>query len=331
MSNEAQAPSIPSVAPQSAPQAAPNTVPLAGIDKLAQALDQSKAPPAPDAPVAPVEAAKQEAKRLKSLKLKVYGEEVTEELPFEFDDNPEVVEYLTKQLQMSKAAQRAMQEKGSFEKQVQSFVENLKGNTAEVLQSMGLDPVEFAAKVLEQEIEKQKLSPEERRAQAAEAKVKALEDDNKAKEEERDRREFEAHRKAIGERVENQMIQALDKSDLPHTPYVADRIAKYMLLALNDPSGPMELSPEEVIPLVREDLHRDVQEMIRGMSEDKLENFIGKDVFSKVRKKNIEKLKQQTPATAKAAIKEVGSQPKTEAQASAKEEKKINARTFFGI
>lgn len=302
------------------------------VDQLAQALDQAKsAPKAPETPAEVVEAKKEEAKKLKSLKLKVYGQEVEEELPFEIDDNPEVVEYLTKQLQMSKAAQRAMQEKGSFEKQVQSFVENLKGNTAEVLQQMGLDPVEFAAKVLEQEIEKQKLSPEERRNRELEAKLKALEEESKQKEEEARRKEFEAHRNQIADRVENQMIQALDKSDLPHTPYVADRIAKYMLLALNDPSGPIELTPEDVIPLVREDILGDMQQILKGMSEDKIEDFIGKDVFSKVRKKNIEKLKAQpqTPATAKAAIREVGKEQKQALQP--KEVPKISARKFFGV
>ncbi len=310
-----QAPSALDVGSNSAPQ---------NVDQLAQALDQQHQQQA-EAP--PVEVKKEEAKRLKSLKLKVYGQEVEEQLPFEIDDNPEVVEYLTKQLQMSKAAQRAMQEKGSFEKQVQSFVENLKGNTEQVLRDMGLDPVEFAAKVLEQEIEKQKLSPAEREAQELKAKLKALEEENKRKEEEFTKKEFEAHRKQIADRVENQMIQALDKSDLPHTPYVADRIAKYMLLALNDPEGPIELTPEDVIPLVREDILGDMQSVIKGMSEDKLEDFIGKDVFSKVRKKNIEKLKQQTPATAKAAIKEVGKDQK--ASLKPKEEKKISAREFF--
>ena len=125
------------------------------------------------------------------------------------------------------------------------------------------------------------------------------------------------------------MITALDKSDLPHTPYVADRIAKYMLLALNDPEGSVRLTPDEVIPLVREDILRDLQQVFKGMSPDKLENFIGKDIFSQVRKKNIASIKTQTPATAKAAIKEVG-QKKPEDKPT-KEVAKIKARDFFGM
>jgi len=316
---QAAAPSVLDVGQSNAPQ---------NVDQLAANVDQKNTQPEQ----APIEEKKQEVKRLKSLQLKVYGETVNEELPFEIDDNPEVIEYLTKQLQMSKAAQRAMQEKGSFEKQVNSFVENLKGNTAEVLAQLGIDPVEFGAKILEAEIEKQKLSPEERRNQELEARLKQLEEETKQKEQEFRRKEFDAHRKQVADRVENQMIQALEKHDLPHTPYVADRIAKYMLLALNDENGPVELTPEDVIPLVREDILKDMQHIIKGMSSkdpSKLEDFIGKDVFSTIRKRNIEKLKTQTPATARAAIKEVGKDQKSSLKP--KDEPKIDARKFFGF
>lgn len=330
MSDQITAPSAPQ-APVSSPevnQGAPT------LDQVAQAFDQKMAaqtnPSVPkETPVQ--EIVKQEAKRLNSLKLKVYGQDVEEQLPFDFEDKPEVIEYLTKQLQMSKAAQRAMQENGTFKQQVNSFVENLKGNTAQVLQQLGIDPIEFAAKQLEAEIEKQKLSPEQRRVLELEAKIKEQEEESKRKDDENRRKEYDAHRKQTADRVENQMIQALDKSDLPHTPYVADRIAKYMLLALNDPSGPVELSPEDVIPLVRQDILNDIQHVIKGMSSDpeKLENFIGKDVFKNVRKKNIEKLKTQTPATAKAAVKEVSVQQKASLQP--KDVAKVKARDFFGI
>jgi len=324
MSLENTAPSTPQ-----APASSPDVNQAQNIDQLAQSIDQKNSIQNNPAPITEIK--KEEAKRLKSLQLKVYGQDVTEDLPFEFDDKPEVVEYLTKQLQMSKAAQRAMQEKGSFEKQVQAFVENLKGNTAAVLESMGIDPVEFAAKQLENEIEKQKLSPEERRNRELEAKLKELEESQKQKELEFRKKEFEAHRKQTAERVESQMIQALDKSDLPHTPYVADRIAKYMLLALNDEDGPVELSPEDVIPLVKEDLLKDMQQIIKGMSKDpnKLEEFIGKDIFSSVRKNNIEKLKKTTPASVNSAIREIGKEQKEAAQP--KEMPKIKARDFFGL
>ncbi|NDD83807.1 hypothetical protein EBZ38_05915 [bacterium] len=46
------------------------------------------------------EAAAKEARRVRSLKLKVDGREFDEELPFEIEEDPEILEYLTKNLQM---------------------------------------------------------------------------------------------------------------------------------------------------------------------------------------------------------------------------------------
>ncbi len=236
---------------------------------------------------------------------------------------------MKKQLQLSKAAQRAMQEKGSFEKQVQTFFDNLKGNTAQVLAQMGIDPVKFAAEQLEAEIKKQQLSPEERKNQELEMKLKALEEDNKRKEQEYNRKQFEANRQQIHDRVETQMIQALDKSDLPFTPEITDRIAKYMMLGLQDPDGPVQLTPEDVLPLVRDDVMNGFQNILKGMTADQIQKFVGKEHFANIRKNNIDRIKTATPATAKAAIREIGQQNKV--SVAPKEAPRLKAREFFGI
>jgi antitoxin component of RelBE/YafQ-DinJ toxin-antitoxin module len=307
------------------------------IDAIAKAYDakhaaaQQPQAPAQEMPVQEqakkIEEKKAEAKKLKQLQLKVYGETVTEELPFEIDDNPQVVEYLTKQLQMSKAAQRAMQEKGSFEKQVQSFVENLKGNTEAVLAQMGIDPTEFAAKVLQNEIDKSKLTPEQKELQEYKEKAKKLEAESKRKEAEFQQKEFERNQQLEYTRIENEMLQTLEKSDLPTSPFITKRIAEYMYQGLQHN---VNLSPADVLPLVREDYISELQSTFKGMSPDKVEAFIGKELFNQVRKKNVAKAKSATPATVKAAMKEV-------AAASAKQDApkadapKINARNFFGF
>lgn len=312
----------------SAPQAVETPSVPQNIDQLAAAVDQKFNPSAPVNPVTPAEV-KQEVKRIKQLQLKVNGKEYMEDLPFEIDDNPEIIKYMTKELQMSKAAQVALQEKGSYEKQVQAFFDNLKGNTAQVLTQMGIDPVKFAAEQLEAEIKKQQLSPEERKNQELEEKLRKLEDESKRKEQEFNRQKYESDQQKIHDRIESQMIQALDKSDVPYTPEVADRIAKYMMLGLQDPDGPVALTPEDVIPLVREDIINGMQNILKGMNTEQIQKFIGREHFDNVRKTNIQKIKTSTPATAKAAIKEVGQQQKTSLQT--KDVPKINMREFFKI
>lgn len=262
------------------------------------------------------------AKRIKELKLKVHGEEINESLPFEFDDNPEAVEYLTKQLQLSKAAQRAMQENSSFQKQVGEFFKDMKTNTRAKLQELGIDPREFAASVIEEEIKKAQMSPEQVRQQELEDELTALKASAKKKDDEYNERELSRIREIEFEKIDSQMDAALSKSDLPKKPYVVRKMAEYMLIGANNN---INLSPEDVLPLVRQELMADLQEIINAMGEDQAEEFIGKEIFNRARKKNIAKAKV-TPASLKAGIKDVA--PK---KSDTKAEANVNYKNFFGF
>lgn len=269
-----------------------------------------------------IEQQKAEAKRIRELKLKVHGEEITEELPFEIEENPEVVEYLTKQLQLSKAAQRAMQENSTFQKQVGEFFKDLKSNTKAKLLELGIDPKEFAAQVIEEEIKKAQMSPEQIRQQELEEELNKLKAEAKKKEDEFNQRELERLREIEFEKIDTQMTTALEKSDLPKKPYVVRKMAEYMLIGANNG---INLTAEDVLPLVREELLGDLQEIINSLPEDKAEEFIGKEVLNRFRKKNLAKAKQ-TPASVKSSIKDVGTQ-KTEQ----KQVDPVNYKKFFGF
>lgn len=269
--------------------------------------------------------AKAEAKRIRELKLKVHGQEYTEELPFEIEEDPEVVEYLTKQLQLSKAAQRAMQEKSTFEKQVGQFFQDMKSNTKAKLIELGIDPREFAAQVIEEEIKKAQMSPEQLKQMELEQELNRLREEARAKEEQFNQRELERARAVEFEKIDTQMTQALDSSDLPKKPYVVRKIAEYMLIGANNG---IDLSPEDVLPLVRQDLLGDLQEVLSSLPEEKAEEFIGKEVLNRFRKKNLAKIKQ-TPASVKSGIKDVGNTKGS--SGNDKSTEKVDYRKFFGF
>jgi hypothetical protein len=270
-------------------------------------------------------AVKSEAKRIRELKLKVHGQEYTEELPFEIEEDPEVVEYLTKQLQLSKAAQRAMQEKSTFEKQVGQFFQDMKSNTKAKLIELGIDPREFAASVIEEEIRKAEMSPEQLKQMELEQELNRLKEEAKNREEQFNQRELERVRAVEFEKIDTQMTQALDRSDLPRKPYVVRKMAEYMLIGANNG---IDLSPEDVLPLVRQDLLGDLQEVIGSLPEDKAEEFIGKEVLNRFRKKNLAKAKQPTtPASVKSSIKDIGNTKAKAAQPS----DKVDYKKFFGF
>lgn len=262
----------------------------------------------------------QEAKKLKQLKLKVYGQEVEEELPFEIDDNPEAVEYLTKQLQLAKAAQKAMQDSSSFQKQVQSFFNNLKGNTKEALEQIGIDPKEFAAAVIEEEIKKQQMSPEERERQELQAKVKKYEEDMKKRDAEFKAREQERLQEIHTEKLNNDITTALDKGKIPQSSLAVKMMANYMSAALAEG---YDTSVDEIAEIVRKDIQGDLKNTASKLSDEELEEWLGKEVFERARKRNIAKAKT-TPASVKSQIKDVAS-PKQEA----KPQNKQSMKDFF--
>ena len=104
---------------------------------------------------ASAEEIQEEIKRLKKLKIKYNGKEYEEELPFEIDDNPEVVEYMKKQLQMAKMSQSKAQELSNMQKEVEAFINELRKNPRKILSNpdIGVDVKELVNEILQEEIE----------------------------------------------------------------------------------------------------------------------------------------------------------------------------------
>jgi hypothetical protein len=267
---------------------------------------------------------KEEIKRINKLKLKVYGEEIEEDLPFDIEEDPEVVEYLTKQLQLAKAAQRAMNENSTFQKQVQEFLGSFKKDTKAALEQLGIDPKEFAAQVIEEEIKKQQMSPEERERQELQEKIRKLEEERKAEREEMERREYERLLQQEYEKVESQIQTALETSGLPKSRYAVKKVAEYLMIAAE--KG-VELSAMDVAPIVKEEIQKEMQELIAALGEDGAEEFIGKEIINKIRKKNLSRAKQ-APTSIKSQIKDVADNSKISNE---KQPEKISMKKFFGI
>jgi hypothetical protein len=272
-------------------------------------------------------AAKKEAARIRKLKLKVDGQELEEELPFDLDDNPEAVEYMTRQLQLSKAAQKRMAESSQLQKEVKYFLEELRKNPKKVLAdpSIGIDVKQLAAQIIEEEIANAQKSPEQLEKERLENELKALQEEREREREEAREKEFARLQEIEYERYDTLISKAIETSDLPKSPYVVKKIADYMLLGLNEG---IDVSPEDVLPLVRDEIQNDLREMFAVMPDEVIEKIVGKDVFNRVRKKNVAKAKS-APQPVKSAIKDTGVASK--ASASSSDAQKKTFRDFFGV
>ena len=271
--------------------------------------------------------AKAEAKRINKLRLKVDGRELEEELPFEIDENPEAVEYLTKQLQMSKVAQKRMAEHAQFQKEVNNLVDRLRKNPRAVLSdpSIGVDLKQLAAEIVEEEIANAQKSPDQLQREKLERELTSLKEEREREKQDFQRKEFERLQEVEFERYDSLMTKALETSDLPKSPYVVKKMAEYMLLGLNEG---IELTPGDVIPLVRDEIQSDISDMFAAMPEDVVEKLIGKDTLGRIRKKNLSKAKSAPPVPVKSAVKDSGSKAAKPTDSAAS---KKNFKDFFGF
>lgn len=269
------------------------------------------------------QAAAEQVKRLNALRLKVDGQELEEELPFEIPDDPEAVEYMTRQLQMAKMGSKRAQEYAQLEKEIRNLIQEGTKNPRRLLKELNIDEKELARQIIEQEIENSQKSPEQLEKERIEAELKSLKEEREREKQDFERREFERLQEQAYEKYDAQMSTALEKSDLPKEPYVVKKMADYMLVALQQG---YDVSPEDVLPLVRDEIKNDIQALIKVMPDEVLEQFLGKDVFNRFRKKNLAKAKEASTVAAAKAVKDTGG------KAPSKEpEKKISFKDFFGV
>lgn len=262
---------------------------------------------------------KQELKKqIKKLKLKVDGRE--QEVEFDPTDD----EFLTRELQKSRAFEKRAQDYSQLEKEVRTFVEELRKNPKKVLSdpSIGLDIKKLAADIIEEEIENSKKSPEQLEKERLETELKALKEQREKDVEESRQKEFERIKEREFERYDTLMTQALEKTDLPKSPYIVKKMADYLMLGVQ---AGYDVTPQDVLPLVKEEMQNDLKEMFAVMPDEVIEKIVGKDVFTRVRKKNIAKAKNP-PVPLNSSIKDTGTIQKDSKSTS----KKQTFRDFFG-
>lgn len=219
-------------------------------------------------------------KRLKKLKLKVDGEEFEEEVDLDDDD------YLVRQLQLAKMGQKRAQSYSQLEKEVVDFINELKTNPKKALQSsyVGLDIKKLAAEIIEEEIERSQKSPEQLAREEMENELKALKEEREREKEEARMRQLAEKQQQDIERYDLLFEKALNSTDLPKTPYTLKKMADWMYVALDQG---VEIEPQEVANLIRDEMQSDLRSMFALMPEEVIEQFMGEENFNRVRKKKI--------------------------------------------
>ena len=268
-----------------------------------------------------------EKKRINSVKIKYNGKDFEEKLPFEIDEDPAVIEYMTKQLQLAKMSQVKAQEAKTLEQDIVSFLQELKTNPKKALSNplVGLDVKQFAAQILEEELENAKKSPEQIEKEKLAEELKALKEEREREKQEAEQRAYQQTLERSYEKYENMLTNSLDQNpDLPREPYVIEKMTKYMSMAVE---AGYEPDMSVISGIVRDEINSDMQKVLNSLSEKDLEKFLGKNVLEKLRKSRLASAKK-APPTVKSIAKDVATKKPSEKPSNSP---KTTIRDFFGV
>lgn len=273
-----------------------------------------------------------EKKRVNSLMLKYNGREYEEKLPFEIDEDQS--DWMRQQLQLAKLSQSKAQEFTNSQKEMQSlqaevvaFMQELKTNPRKALANpmIGIDIKQLAADILEEEIENSRKSPEQLQREELQRELKALKDEREAEKKQTESVQEQATLERLYDKYDNMISGALDANpDLPTTPYIVDKMTKYMAIAVDEGYEP---DMGIIANIVRDEINEDIQHLLRVLPVDKVEALIGKDVLSKLRNSRLAGAKKAPPAV-KAGIRDVAAR---KAPADTKPIERMTMKNFFGV
>lgn len=264
-----------------------------------------------------------EVKKYKQLKLKFNGREIDEDLPFEVDDVQR--EWMTKQRQKAMLADHKANEYSQLEREVGAFINELRANPKKALSNpaIGLDIKQFAAQILQEEIEQSQKSPEQIEKEGLEAELRAIREEREKEKQDMSAKELERLTEREYERYDNLMSSALENSDLPKSPYIVKKMTELMMLGIENN---IDVNPADVIPLIRDEMHRDIQEMFQVMPAEVIEQIIGKANLDKLRKRRVAGV-TKPPVPVKASISDVGSRKNDDKKAADPK----TMKDFFGF
>lgn len=234
---------------------------------------------------APGSAAEAEQRRLK-LKLKVDGAEEAWE---------GTEEDVARELQISKAARKRMQEAAEQRKAMDQFLADLKRDPISALKNpnIGVDVKEMVKQQLLEEYEAEQLKAQDpreyelrelkRKLEAREAEDQKMREEQEAQRKHQEMEQMVAHERG---RLQKLFMTALDKTSLPQSEHTLAEMASIYALNLN---RGLDLTPEEIVQEVEERFNTNAQRYLSNLKGEQLAKRLGEDVVKEVLRYSLEK------------------------------------------
>jgi len=263
----------------------------------------------------------------KKFNIKVDGKQLDKEI--DLGNEAEVI----KILQMAEMAQSRAKEAADLRKtdlqktqEMEQFLAALKNDPRSVLEYMGHNVPELADKILQEEIKKMQMSPEEKERQAMKEELQKLKEEKDQFEKSAKEKEAQALRAKYAAEYEKDLVTALDSASLPKNPEVVTRMTNMMKIAL---ANKIDISFSDLIPIVKEEMNKDLKALLASLKSEEVEQILGEEMLKGI---NSRRRKAQEAAKAKEAppiAQQIKDATPAKVQEKVEEKKKINARDFF--
>ena len=219
----------------------------------------------------------------RKLKLKIDGEET------EYDLSNE--EQLKKDLQLSRAAQKRMQEASEVRRQAEDFINQLKKNPKALLTNpeLGINFRELAEDYLAEQLQEEMLSPEEKQQREMERRLKEYETQEQERKQKEEQQRMQELEQKYAEDFQTQIISALEGSGLPKSPKTIKRMAELQYISLQQG---IEANPKDLVEMVRESYVNEIKDLFGQSDGETLLKLMGDDVAKKIRQSDLKRVKK---------------------------------------
>src|SRR5205814_419604 len=107
--------------------------------------------------------------------------------------------------------------------------------------------------------------------------LKELKEKNEKDKLSAEQREQERMREHYFQEYESQLMKALETNQIPKSSQAIKKFADYMETAIG---ANKDVSINDLVPLVQEELRTDLKSHLDALPDDQLEEFIGKDIMT---------------------------------------------------
>jgi hypothetical protein len=197
---------------------------------------------------------------------------------------------------MSHAANDKFNEAKRTRQEVDKILSRAKSNPLEALMdpALGLTRDQLRDAVekwySKEFIEPEALSPEERKMKEYEERIKGYETQEKEKKEQAEREAEEKMTSHQREFLQGQIIEALEKSNLPKTKETVRKMAFYMRQNLvNGWDAPMEM----IIRQVKNERQNSVRDEVSNSNAEQLIDLFGEELINKIRQHDLKQLRDR--------------------------------------